>query len=93
MLHPCATAVTPRVLGMQGPPGGGMPGMMGMDPQQMQQMMGSPIVQNLLDNPEFLRSMMQSNPALRQVLMRQQPSQPRSSGLRRCMRRLPPDRR
>lgn len=54
---------------MQGAPGGGMPGMTGMDPQQMQQMMGSPIVQNLLDNPEFLRSMMQSNPALRQVHM------------------------
>lgn len=45
-----------------------MLGMMGMDPQQMQQMMQSPIVQNLLENPEFLRSMMQSNPALRQVL-------------------------
>lgn len=41
--------------------------MMGMDPQQMQQMMNSPIVQSLLDNPEFLRSMMQSNPAVRQV--------------------------
>lgn len=46
---------------------GGMPGM-GMDPQQLQQMMDSPIMQNLLQNPEFLRSMMQSNPALRQVL-------------------------
>jgi hypothetical protein len=51
--------------GMMG--GGGMPGMMGMDPQQLQQMMNSPVVQNLLENPEFLRSMMQSNPALRQV--------------------------
>jgi hypothetical protein len=68
-LNSRVTAATHRVLGMQGPPGGGMPGMMGMDPQQMQQMMGSPIVQNLLDNPEFLRSMMQSNPALRQVHM------------------------
>jgi ubiquilin len=59
------------MLAMQGPfgggGGGGMPGMMGMDPQQLQQMMNSPIVQNLLQNPEFLRSMMQSNPALRQV--------------------------
>ena len=68
-MHPRATAFIHRVLRMQGAPGGSMPGMMGMDPQQMQQMMGSPIVQNLLENPEFLRSMMQSNPALRQVHM------------------------
>ena len=74
MLHTTAQGCTHApwllhtgLLGTQGAFGGGMPSMMGMDPQQLSQMMNSPIVQNLLENPEFLRSMMQSNPALRQV--------------------------
>lgn len=50
---------------------GGFPGGVPQNPEQMQQsmqqMMNNPVVQSLLDNPEFLHTMMQSNPAIRQV--------------------------
>lgn len=38
-----------------------------MDPGAMQQMMQSPLMQQLLNNPELLRGMLQANPAVRQV--------------------------
>ena len=53
--------------------GGGMPGMGGMPtPETMQQMMESPMVQqmmsSLMDNPEVMQQMMSSNPAMAAVL-------------------------
>ena len=49
---------------------GGMAGM-GAGMPNMQQMMAdaanNPMVQALMQNPEFIRSMMQSNPAIREV--------------------------
>jgi len=60
---------------LQGGMFGGIPGGMPQNPEQMQQsmqqMMNNPVVQSLLDNPEFLRTMMQSNPAIRQVCLSQ----------------------
>jgi hypothetical protein len=38
-----------------------------MDSTAMQQMMQSPLMQQLLNNPEMLRSMLQMNPAVREV--------------------------
>lgn len=42
------------------------------NPEQMQQMMNSPLMNSLLDNPEFLQNMMQmqmqSNPQMRQMM-------------------------
>jgi hypothetical protein len=38
-----------------------------MDPAAMQQMMQSPLMQQLLSNPELMRNMLQMNPAVREV--------------------------
>jgi len=61
----------PNAFGM---PGAGMGGMMSpdmMNPEQMQQMLNHPSVQNLLDNPERMGQLMQSsfqNPQMRQIM-------------------------
>merc|ERR1719183_959664 len=46
--------------------------MMAQNPEMMQQMMASPMVQEMLANPEIMRNMIQMNPQLRQ-LMEQRP--------------------
>ncbi|KAL0483356.1 ubiquilin [Acrasis kona] len=52
--------------------GGGLGGLgdptMGMNPEQMEQMMNNPMVQNMLSNPEVVRQMMMSNPQMREVM-------------------------
>jgi hypothetical protein len=40
---------------------------MGFDPAMMQQMMQSPMMQQLLNNPDMMRNMLQMNPAVREV--------------------------
>lgn len=51
--------------------GGAIPGPMGlMDPEMMRQMMGSPFMQQLLNNPELMRNMLQMNPGVRELMDR-----------------------
>ena len=38
------------------------------NPQAMQQMMSSPLMQSLFNNPEMLRSMMMMNPQMRELM-------------------------
>ena len=38
------------------------------NPQAMQQLMSSPMVQSLFNNPEMLRSMMMMNPQMRELM-------------------------
>merc|ERR1712159_727741 len=49
---------------------GGLPGMPSAD--AMQAAMNSPMMQSMLNNPELLRSIMMSNPAMMQEMMRNQ---------------------
>ena len=47
------------------------PGMMNpdnMSPEQMAQMMNSPLMRSLFDNPEVMRTMMEMNPQMRQLM-------------------------
>lgn len=37
------------------------------DPQMMAEMMNNPLVQGLLSDPEMVRTILQSNPAIREV--------------------------
>ncbi|RUS31928.1 hypothetical protein BC938DRAFT_476741 [Jimgerdemannia flammicorona] len=46
---------------------GGMPN---VDPEMMRQMMESPFMQSILNNPELMRSMMMSNPQIRSMIER-----------------------
>ncbi len=39
----------------------------GMNPEVMQQMMQSPMMQQVLNNPQFMTSVLQNNPAVREV--------------------------
>lgn len=41
-----------------------------MDPAVLQQMVQSPLMQQMLSNPELLRNMLQMNPAIREVRSR-----------------------
>eukprot|EP01029_Cantina_marsupialis_P028662 TRINITY_DN777844_c0_g1_i1.p1 TRINITY_DN777844_c0_g1~~TRINITY_DN777844_c0_g1_i1.p1 ORF type:complete len:510 (-),score=223.56 TRINITY_DN777844_c0_g1_i1:127-1656(-) len=58
----------------QGGMGGGMPGMneLMQNPEQMDQMMNNPMVQQMMgqltSNPDFMRSMMETNPQLQALL-------------------------
>lgn len=45
---------------------GYLQGMLG-DPQMMAEMMNNPLVQGLLSDPEMVRTILQSNPAIREV--------------------------
>lgn len=45
---------------------GCLQGMLG-DPQMMAEMMNNPLVQGLLSDPEMVRTILQSNPAIREV--------------------------
>lgn len=38
------------------------------NPQAMQQLMSSPMVQSLFNNPELMRSMIQMNPQMRELM-------------------------
>lgn len=40
------------------------------DPETMQQIMNSPVMQHLTSNPELFRSMMESNPAIQDLIRR-----------------------
>ena len=42
----------------------GMGGLGAMDPNQVNAMLNNPMVQQMLQNPEFMRQMIQSNPML-----------------------------
>ncbi|KAF0972537.1 hypothetical protein FDP41_009440 [Naegleria fowleri] len=44
---------------------GGFPN---VDPNMMQQMMNNPFVQSMLNNPDFIREMMNSNPQMQQIM-------------------------
>ncbi|CAO3670227.1 unnamed protein product [Rhizopus microsporus] len=48
-------------------PFGGDMGMPNMDPELIRQMMDSPFMQSLLDNPEFIRSMIMNNPQIKAI--------------------------
>jgi len=48
--------------------GGGSGDMASRNPEMMRQMMESPLMQNMLSNPEALRSMFTSNPQMQQLM-------------------------
>ncbi|KAI9277474.1 hypothetical protein BY458DRAFT_505085 [Sporodiniella umbellata] len=48
-------------------PFAGEMGMPNMDPEVVRQMMDSPFMQGLLDNPEFIRSMVMNNPQIKAI--------------------------
>ncbi|KAG1056084.1 hypothetical protein G6F43_002007 [Rhizopus delemar] len=47
--------------------GGDGMGMPNMDPEVVRQMMDSPFMQSLLDNPDFIRSMVMNNPQIKAI--------------------------
>lgn len=58
-------------MGGGGMGGGGMglpPGMPAPSPEMMRQVMENPMVQQMLENPEMMRSMIQSNPMMRAMI-------------------------
>lgn len=48
-------------------PFGNDTGMLNMDPEVVRQMMDSPFMQSLLDNPDFIRSMVMNNPQIKAI--------------------------
>eukprot|EP00197_Chlamydomonas_leiostraca_P015521 CAMPEP_0202867466 /NCGR_PEP_ID=MMETSP1391-20130828/9451_1 /ASSEMBLY_ACC=CAM_ASM_000867 /TAXON_ID=1034604 /ORGANISM="Chlamydomonas leiostraca, Strain SAG 11-49" /LENGTH=315 /DNA_ID=CAMNT_0049547513 /DNA_START=22 /DNA_END=966 /DNA_ORIENTATION=+ len=64
-----AASAGPAGLGGMGLGGDPFTGGM-MNPEAMQAMMSSPMMQSMLNNPELLRSMMQSNPMVQQLMER-----------------------
>lgn len=46
----------------------GMGGLPSMDPNTMQQMMNNPMVQGMLNNPDFIREVMGSNPQIQEIM-------------------------
>eukprot|EP00775_Hariotina_reticulata_P004258 gene4258-4509_t len=67
-----ATSTPPGAAGSPASAAMSMPGPLGglMDSTAMQQMMQSPLMQQLLNNPDMLRSMLQMNPAVRELMDR-----------------------
>ena len=63
-------------------------GMLG-DPQRMAEMMNNPLVQGLLSDPEMVRTILQSNPAIREVcvMCRWEEGTGRNRGTSRAARR------
>ncbi|ORE09937.1 hypothetical protein BCV72DRAFT_47483 [Rhizopus microsporus var. microsporus] len=67
-----STPTTPSLFNLPGLSGnmnpfGGDMGMPNMDPELIRQMMDSPFMQGLLDNPEFIRSMIMNNPQIKAI--------------------------